>query len=42
MVDEIGAAYEEAFAFADTITAANGAVVRAKRLLEPYAAKARP
>jgi hypothetical protein len=40
-IDLLGAHLEEAFAFADAIAAANTAVARARRMLEPYA-KARP
>jgi hypothetical protein len=42
LVDMIGPPLEDAFAFADAIAAANSAVARARRILEPYAAKARP
>ena len=36
MVDELGAAYEEAFAYLDAVIAATSDIAESRRLLKPY------
>jgi len=36
MIDELGAAYEEAFAYLDAVIAATSAIAQARSLLKPY------